>query len=127
MVGCRSSDGTMLWSADGDDRKSTSPEKEDMYYTTRVSVAVADEIEKVTRDGINREERAHEWSKLYISLSSKEKEEDFLAMKGCKLPKRPKKRAKIIQRSLLVSTAFIIKIPFFFLNWKKVFVLGEIQ
>lgn len=43
------------------------------------------------------------WPKLYITLSSKEKEEDFLAMKGCKPPQRPKKRAKIIQRSLLVS------------------------
>ncbi|XP_048423917.1 uncharacterized protein LOC125469892 [Pyrus x bretschneideri] len=27
---------------------------------------------------------------------------DFLAMKGCKLPQRPKKRAKLIQRSLLL-------------------------
>ncbi|KAK1313840.1 hypothetical protein QJS10_CPA06g01565 [Acorus calamus] len=32
---------------------------------------------------------------------SKEKEEDFMAMKGCKLPQRPKKRAKFIQKCLL--------------------------
>lgn len=43
------------------------------------------------------------WPKLFISLSSKEKEEDFMAMKGCKLPQRPKKRAKFLQKSLLVS------------------------
>lgn len=48
------------------------------------------------------ENRGAVWPKLYISLSSKEKEEDFMAMKGCKLPQRPKKRAKIIQRSLLL-------------------------
>ncbi|CAL5399217.1 unnamed protein product [Camellia sinensis] len=42
------------------------------------------------------------WPKLYISLSSKEKEEDFMAIKGCKPPQRPKKRAKIIQRTLLL-------------------------
>ncbi|XP_027071518.1 uncharacterized protein [Coffea arabica] len=42
------------------------------------------------------------WPKLYVALSSKEKEEDFMAMKGCKLPQRPKKRAKVIQRTLLL-------------------------
>ena len=29
------------------------------------------------------------WPKLCTTLSKKEKEEDFLAMKGCKLPQRP--------------------------------------
>ncbi|KAK1411910.1 hypothetical protein QVD17_32760 [Tagetes erecta] len=43
----------------------------------------------------------HVWPKLYITLSNKEKEEDFMAMKGCKPSHRPKKRPKIIQRSLL--------------------------
>lgn len=42
------------------------------------------------------------WPKLYVALSSKEKEEDFMAMKGCKLPQRPRKRAKVIQRTLLL-------------------------
>ncbi|KAK7321607.1 hypothetical protein VNO77_32417 [Canavalia gladiata] len=42
--------------------------------------------------------------KFVIALTNKEKEEDFLALKGSKLPQRPKKRAKFIQRTLnLVS------------------------
>lgn len=42
--------------------------------------------------------------KFVIGLTNKEKEEDFLAIKGSKLPHRPKKRAKFIQRTLnLVS------------------------
>ncbi|XP_034891012.1 uncharacterized protein [Populus alba] len=42
--------------------------------------------------------------KFVIALTNKEKEEDFFAFKGSKLPQRPKKRAKFIQRNLnLVS------------------------
>lgn len=42
--------------------------------------------------------------KFAIGLTNKEKEEDFLAIKGSKLPQRPKKRAKFIQRTInLVS------------------------
>ncbi|KAK9683849.1 hypothetical protein RND81_10G169000 [Saponaria officinalis] len=42
--------------------------------------------------------------KFMIALTNKEKEEDFMAIKGSKLPQRPKKRAKFIQRTLnLVS------------------------
>ncbi|KAL5728914.1 hypothetical protein ACHQM5_001938 [Ranunculus cassubicifolius] len=42
--------------------------------------------------------------KFAIALTNKEKEEDFMAIKGSKLPQRPKKRAKFIQRTLnLVS------------------------
>ncbi|KAG7024336.1 hypothetical protein SDJN02_13150, partial [Cucurbita argyrosperma subsp. argyrosperma] len=42
--------------------------------------------------------------KFAIALTNKEKEEDFLAIKGSKLPQRPKKRAKVIQRTVnLVS------------------------
>nr|XP_043638704.1 uncharacterized protein LOC122609824 [Erigeron canadensis] len=44
----------------------------------------------------------HVWPKLYIALTSKEKEEDFMAMKGCKPSHRPKKRPKIIQRTILL-------------------------
>lgn len=43
-----------------------------------------------------------EWPRIYISLSRKEKEDDFLAMKGTKLPQRPKKRAKNVDRTLQV-------------------------
>ncbi|XP_018682511.1 uncharacterized protein LOC135585008 isoform X3 [Musa acuminata AAA Group] len=41
-----------------------------------------------------------EWPRIYVSLSRKEKEDDFLAMKGTKLPHRPKKRAKNIEKAL---------------------------
>ncbi|KAA8519041.1 hypothetical protein F0562_016185 [Nyssa sinensis] len=82
---------------------SASPEKEDRFYTTRGSVMGSDENGKVSADGGGDDEnRGLVWPKLYITLSSKEKEEDFMAMKGCKLPHRPKKRAKFIQRSLLL-------------------------
>lgn len=97
-------------------RKSASPEKEERYYSTRGSVVV-EENGKLSVDvnnnsntnnnhNHNGDDRGLIWPKLYITLSSKEKEEDFLAMKGCKPPQRPKKRAKIIQRSLLVSLFF---------------------
>lgn len=42
--------------------------------------------------------------KFVIALTNKEKEEDFLLLKGSKLPQRPKKRAKFIQRTLNVSS-----------------------
>ena len=42
------------------------------------------------------------WPKFAIALSNREKEEDFLAFKGSKLPQRPKKRAKVIQRTVNV-------------------------
>ncbi|KAG6791439.1 hypothetical protein POTOM_000558 [Populus tomentosa] len=41
-----------------------------------------------------------EWPRIYIALSRKEKEDDFFAMKGTKLPQRPKKRAKNIDKAL---------------------------
>lgn len=56
---------------------------------------------KVLMDGV-KEEKEFVWPKFFVSLSSKEKEEDFMAMKGCKLPQRPKKRAKLVQKSILV-------------------------
>jgi hypothetical protein len=40
------------------------------------------------------------WPRIYIPLTRKEKEEDFLAMKGTKLPHRPKKRPKAVERLL---------------------------
>lgn len=77
-----------------------SPEKDDKHYQTR---GLLDE-KGGNGKKIESEEskRGADWPKLYISLTSKEKEEDFMAMKGCKLPQRPKKRAKIIQRTLLL-------------------------
>ncbi|XVF06593.1 hypothetical protein REPUB_Repub06bG0062300 [Reevesia pubescens] len=101
---CRNSEAAILRSSTTEHRKAFSPEKEDRYYTTRGSaVGLVDENGKVTLDSHHGEDnKGLVWPKLYITLSSKEKEEDFMAMKGCKPPQRPKKRAKIIQRSLLL-------------------------
>ncbi|TYK09966.1 uncharacterized protein E5676_scaffold16G00950 [Cucumis melo var. makuwa] len=78
----------------------TSPEKEDRYYTTRGSMGVDEKVSIDHPTGNDR--KGFVWPRLYISLSSKEKEEDFMAMKGCKLPQRPKKRAKLLQKSLVL-------------------------
>ncbi|KAG8371764.1 hypothetical protein BUALT_Bualt13G0122200 [Buddleja alternifolia] len=80
---------------------SLSPEKEDRYYTTRGSGGF-DDGTKVLFANPKEENRKIVWPKLLITLSSKEKEEDFMAMKGCKPPQRPKKRAKLIQRTILL-------------------------
>ncbi|GMI65081.1 hypothetical protein like AT3G03880 [Hibiscus trionum] len=104
----RNSEAAILRSGTTEHRKSSSsPEKEDRYYTTRGSSAVGlvDENGKIAVDSSNNGEEKKGgavWPKLYVTLSSKEKEEDFMAMKGCKPSQRPKKRAKIIQRSLLL-------------------------
>lgn len=41
-----------------------------------------------------------EWPRIYVTLSRKEKEDDFFALKGTKLPHRPKKRAKNIDKAI---------------------------
>ncbi|KAF6155142.1 hypothetical protein GIB67_019668 [Kingdonia uniflora] len=107
-----------LESAEGRTRESmksqisSSPEKEkeERYYTTRGSLGL-DENGKMLLDTVrvkieenNNSKGGVFWPKLLISLTSKEKEDDFMAMKGCKLPQRPKKRAKFIQKSLLMVT-----------------------
>ncbi|CAH8386187.1 unnamed protein product [Eruca vesicaria subsp. sativa] len=73
-------------------------EKEERYYTTR---GVVDSIGNNGEDSNSKGEESM-WPKLFVTLSSKEKEEDFMAMKGCKPSHRPKKRAKLIQKSLLL-------------------------
>ncbi|XP_062180741.1 uncharacterized protein LOC133885110 [Phragmites australis] len=40
------------------------------------------------------------WPNFAITLTNREKEEDFWVFKGSKLPQRPKKRAKVIQRTV---------------------------
>ncbi|KAK6243502.1 hypothetical protein QUC31_009911 [Theobroma cacao] len=100
----RNSEAAILRSGTTEHRKTLSSEKEDRYYTTRgSSVGLVDENGKVADSNNGEDNKGLVWPKLFITLSSKEKEEDFMAMKGCKPPQRPKKRAKIIQRSLLVS------------------------
>ncbi|KAF8396010.1 hypothetical protein HHK36_017621 [Tetracentron sinense] len=95
----RNSDEATLRLSASENGKSSSPEKEDRYYTTRGSLSF-DDNGKIFIDAGG--DRGIVWPKLFVSLSSKEKEEDFMAIKGCKLPQRPKKRAKFIQRSLLL-------------------------
>ncbi|KAI3676911.1 hypothetical protein L1987_86526 [Smallanthus sonchifolius] len=84
----------------------SSPEKEDRYYTTRGSTGVgfdeSSSSKKVIAMESKKESKKTVWPRLFTTLSNKEKEEDFMAMKGCKLPQRPKKRAKMIQRTLLL-------------------------
>ncbi|CAN6336850.1 unnamed protein product [Urochloa humidicola] len=41
-----------------------------------------------------------ELPRIYTTLSRKEKEEDFLAMKGTKLPQRPKRRPKNVEKAV---------------------------
>lgn len=79
----------------------SSPEKEDRYYTTRGSVGLDDSSKILMEPREEKRSNKAVWPRLYLALSSKEKEEDFMAMKGCKLPQRPKKRAKLVQKSLL--------------------------
>ena len=68
-----------------------------------------DDINKISTDADTMQDNkvsnlgVFVWPKFIIALSSKEKEEDFMAIKGSKLPLRPKKRSKFIQRALHVS------------------------
>ncbi|PIA60067.1 hypothetical protein AQUCO_00400741v1 [Aquilegia coerulea] len=102
----KNGDSTPIRSISGNENRksqSCSPEKEDRYYTTRGSLLGFEDNGKMFLETAAAvEDKGLVWPRLFISLSSKEKEEDFMAMKGCKLPQRPKKRAKLIQRSLLL-------------------------
>lgn len=79
---------------------SLSPEK-DRYYSTRGS-PFPFEGNGFDFGGGTEERGTTALPRFFISLSNKEKEEDFMAMKGCKLPQRPKKRPKLMQKCLLM-------------------------
>ncbi|KAL9998640.1 hypothetical protein Hdeb2414_s0533g00912441 [Helianthus debilis subsp. tardiflorus] len=83
--------------------RKASSEKEDRFYTAKGCTVAGG---GGGGGGLMVEESGgkskHVWPKLYITLTSKEKEEDFMAMKGCKPSHRPKKRAKMIQRTILL-------------------------
>ncbi|CAL9075591.1 unnamed protein product [Musa textilis] len=64
-----------------------------------LAVKKADPPRKVVRLRCDESEQG-EMAKFSISLSRAEIEDDFFAIKGTKPPRRPKKRAKIIQREL---------------------------
>ncbi|KAG4951637.1 hypothetical protein JHK84_045000 [Glycine max] len=72
---------------------SVQSEKEGGVATAPATSSLAANGNKVTVGVI-------QWPKIYIALSRKEKEDDFLAMKGTKIPQRPKKRAKNVDRIL---------------------------
>ncbi|KAI4340590.1 hypothetical protein MLD38_025409 [Melastoma candidum] len=93
----RSSEGAM------NKRKSSQAAlEEDRIYTTRGSTG-GEETGKVLLESNSKNDKGELiWPKLFLSLSSKEKEEDFMAMKGCKPSQRPKKRGKLIQRSVFL-------------------------
>lgn len=44
-----------------------------------------------------------EWPRILLQLSRKEKEDDFLIMKGTKLSQRPKKWSKYVEKVLQVG------------------------
>ncbi|RLN31022.1 hypothetical protein C2845_PM05G30190 [Panicum miliaceum] len=48
-----------------------------------------------------------ELPRIYTTLSRKEKEEDFLAMKGTKLPQRPKRRPKNVEKAFVCPGAWL--------------------
>jgi len=75
-----------------------SPEK-DKYYTTRGSPFDGNGFDF---GSIAEEKGTTALPRFFVALSNKEKEEDFMAMKGCKLPQRPKKRPKLMQKCLLM-------------------------
>nr|CAB3497980.1 unnamed protein product [Digitaria exilis] len=75
-----------------------SPEK-DRYYSTRGS-PFPFEGNGFDFGGLTEEKGTTALPRFFIALSNKEKEEDFMAMKGCKLPQRPKKRPKLMQKCL---------------------------
>lgn len=75
------------------DSASVQSEQEGGVATTPASSSLAANGSKLTVEVI-------QWPRIYIALSRKEKEDDFLAMKGTKIPQRPKKRAKNVDRIL---------------------------
>ncbi|AQK62216.1 Cysteine proteinases superfamily protein [Zea mays] len=77
-----------------------SPEK-DKYYTTRGS-PFPFEGNGFDFGTITEDKGTTSLPRFFIALSNKEKEEDFMAMKGSKLPQRPKKRPKLMQKCLLM-------------------------
>ncbi|THU64206.1 hypothetical protein C4D60_Mb01t24030 [Musa balbisiana] len=72
-----------------------------------------------------------ETRKFSISLSRPEIEEDFFAIKGRKLPRRPKKRAKIVQRELDIledskkGGALVRKLQIVVYSWSLVIMTKE--
>eukprot|EP00252_Welwitschia_mirabilis_P010121 TRINITY_DN23255_c0_g1_i1.p1 TRINITY_DN23255_c0_g1~~TRINITY_DN23255_c0_g1_i1.p1 ORF type:complete len:207 (+),score=33.71 TRINITY_DN23255_c0_g1_i1:1007-1627(+) len=82
-------------------QSSSSPQRNERVQKS----AVVDLVKNVhafeeANNGTDGEEKAEAvmWPKFLLTLSRAEKEHDFLVMKGTKLPLRPKKPSKQIQR-----------------------------
>nr|ACG38005.1 hypothetical protein [Zea mays] len=73
--------------------------EKDKFYTTRGSPFDGNGFDF---GSIAEEKGTTTLPRFFVALSNKEKEEDFMAMKGCKLPQRPKKRPKLMQKCLLM-------------------------
>jgi hypothetical protein len=93
---------------------SVSPDK-DRYYSTRGSPFTFEGNGFEFNGGMEVKGNTA-LPRFFISLSNKEKEEDFMVMKGCKLPQRPKKRPKLMQKCLLVMSLSEINFEAFFLS-----------
>lgn len=94
----------------GEKRPPASPDNH--HHATTASKTVGGNSQLETRSSAETETagaaekvslEAFEWPRIFLSLSRKEKEDDFLAMKGAKLPQRPKKRAKNVDKTLQVE------------------------
>lgn len=90
---------------------SFSPEKSDRLHDHPMVNAITtksnntDDTNKTSADADTMQDKTSKsepfvWPKFLLTLSRNEKEEDFHRMKGTKLPLRPKKRAKLIQRAI---------------------------
>eukprot|EP01018_Ginkgo_biloba_P028311 Gb_16055 [translate_table: standard] len=88
---------------------SSSPEKSDRFPPLNIVGTRSNNTDETNNKISPDAETMHDktsnledfvWPKFIISLSRNEKEEDFMVMKGSKLPLRPKKRAKLIQRTI---------------------------
>lgn len=65
------------------------------------SCAMPSEIESFLQPAEKIDIDMVQWPKIFISLSRKEKEDDFFVIKGSKLPQRPKRRPKLVEKNLL--------------------------
>ncbi|KAH7332079.1 hypothetical protein KP509_20G066900 [Ceratopteris richardii] len=62
------------------------------------------EVDSLLDDGLMMQElnlAVSRWPKVLVSLSHKEKEDDFMIMKGTRLPQRPKRRSKEVEKLVM--------------------------
>ncbi|CAO2839595.1 unnamed protein product [Amaranthus hypochondriacus] len=79
----------------------TKVKSEDSVMANQLELVEGDQHEQCSGSmAAEKSREVIEWPRIYVSLSRKEKEDDFYAMKGTKLPHRPKKRPKAVDRAL---------------------------